>query len=139
VAVQALIVLTHSDGVCPSQAIAGNLHSHAVFLRRVLAHLARAQIVEAREGRDGGYRLSRPAATITLAEVYQAVKSVAPSEPPVSGAVQACDGAATPGAVGMRVALAEITAEAEDAFLAVLGHHTIGELAGRAAALSAGV
>lgn len=76
VAVQALAVLAQSDGNCPSAAISAEVDAHAVFLRRVLAHLVRFQIVEAREGRDGGYRLARPADRITLAEVYRAVKSV---------------------------------------------------------------
>lgn len=73
-AIQALVVLAHADCACPSAAIAQNLDSHAVFVRRVLAQLVRAKIVEAREGRDGGYRLARPADQITLAEVYCAFR-----------------------------------------------------------------
>jgi Rrf2 family protein len=73
VAVQALVVLAGSDQACSSSAIAEDVDAHAVFLRRVLAQLARVKIVAAREGRDGGYRLARPADQITLSDVYQAV------------------------------------------------------------------
>jgi Rrf2 family protein len=44
------------------------------FLPRVLRDLARAGLVEARTGRTGGYRLSRPAAAITLFDVIAAVE-----------------------------------------------------------------
>ena len=73
-AIQALVVLAHADTACPSAAIAQDLDTHAVFLRRVPAQLVRAKIVEAREGRDGGYRLARPPGQITLAEVYRAFR-----------------------------------------------------------------
>lgn len=58
-----------------SSSIAGQVNSHATFLRRVLQTLAQAGIVEAREGRDGGYMLGKPSNQITLADVYLAVKS----------------------------------------------------------------
>jgi Rrf2 family transcriptional regulator, repressor of oqxAB len=74
VAVQGLVMLAETGKICPSTAIARDLKAHAVFVRRVMAQLVQAQIVVAREGRDGGYRLARPADAITLAEVYQAVK-----------------------------------------------------------------
>jgi Rrf2 family transcriptional regulator, repressor of oqxAB len=74
VAVQALVILSEMDRSCPSSAMAQDIKTHAVFLRRVMAQLVRAEIVEAREGRDGGYRLARPAKQITLAEVFLATK-----------------------------------------------------------------
>lgn len=80
VAVQALLVLAETDGACSSSAMAQDLKAHAVFLRRVLARLVRANLVRAREGRDGGYRLARSADQIMLAEIYQAVTVADPSE-----------------------------------------------------------
>jgi Rrf2 family protein len=44
------------------------------FLPRVMTELARAGLVEGRPGRTGGYRLARPAATITLLDVIHAVE-----------------------------------------------------------------
>ncbi len=78
VAVQALVVLAETDGPCSSSAMAQDLKAHAVYLRRVLAQLVRANLILAREGRDGGYRLARSPERITLAEVYQAVKAEDP-------------------------------------------------------------
>lgn len=44
------------------------------FLPRVLRDLSRAGLVEARMGRTGGYRLARPASTITLFDVIAAIE-----------------------------------------------------------------
>ncbi len=84
--------------------MAQGLHSHAVFVRRVLTQLVRANIVQAREGRDGGYRLVRPAEHITLAEVYQAVKLADPVED------AACSSSVNAGVLTM---LDEVGAEVE--------------------------
>lgn len=133
IAVQALVVLAQSEGVCPSAAIAGELRSHAVFLRRVLAGLARARIVEAREGRDGGYRLARPAGEVTLAEVYRAVKASAPAELDPMDVWRT--GSACALGAGMGAAFGEVVAETEEAIIEALGRHTVAELAARAAEL----
>src|SRR5258708_29315284 len=95
VAVQALVAIAGTEGHCSSAAMAQDLNAHAVFVRRVLAQLARANIVQAREGRDGGYRLARSADQITLAEVYQAVK--------VADAAEdiACSGGGNPRTIGV--------------------------------------
>src|SRR4051812_19640219 len=70
-AVHALALLARSPGGYPSAYLAGSVNPHAVFLRKVVAHLVRAGLVVAREGREGGYRLARPAERITLADVYR--------------------------------------------------------------------
>ena len=44
------------------------------FLPRVMRDLVRAELVEARTGRSGGYRLSRPATEITLLDVIDAIE-----------------------------------------------------------------
>ncbi|HEX6484953.1 MAG TPA: Rrf2 family transcriptional regulator [Ktedonobacteraceae bacterium] len=116
VAVQALVVIAGTEGMCSSSAMAQDLKAHAVFVRRVLAQLVRAEIVQVREGRDGGYRLARSADDITLAEVYQAVKIPDTSEGTVCSET-----------VNARVqnVLDEIGVEAELRLLEVLGHHTL--------------
>ena len=129
VALQALIVLAHSDGACPSSAIADNLHAHAVFLRRVLAQLVRVGIVVAREGRDGGYALGRPADRITLAEVYEAVKASGPIDLSSLEPPHCAD------SLKMHAALAEVATEAELSVIEVLSHHTVASLMERADAL----
>ena len=44
------------------------------FLQTVLTELKRARIVRSTRGPEGGFALSRPAAEITLADVYRAVE-----------------------------------------------------------------
>jgi Rrf2 family protein len=43
------------------------------FLENILLQLRHAGIVESRRGADGGYRLARPAAEVTLADVIRAI------------------------------------------------------------------
>lgn len=73
-ALQALVVLARTGGICPSCDIAKSLHSEATLLRRILAKLVRGQILETREGRDGGYLLKKSPESLTLAEVYVALE-----------------------------------------------------------------
>jgi len=124
VAVQALVVLAETDGACSSSAMAQDLKAHAVFLRRVLARLVRANLVRAREGRDGGYRLARPADHITLAEIYQAVTVADPSED-----TQNFSGVNAQ----VQTVLDEIGAEAEQRLLQVLGQYTLASVLDRVA------
>lgn len=44
------------------------------FLENILLALRRAGLVQSRRGGDGGFRLARPAAEITLADVLRAVE-----------------------------------------------------------------
>ena len=116
VAVQALVVLAGTEGSCSSSTMAQGLKAHAVFVRRVLAQLVRANLVQAREGRDGGYRLARSADAITLAEIYQAVSVAEPAEDTT------CNGG-----VNDRVQniLDEVGVEAEQRVLEVLDQYTL--------------
>ncbi|NEW06688.1 Rrf2 family transcriptional regulator [Paenibacillus sp. SYP-B3998] len=75
IAIHALVWLTQSGGVLSSSIIASQVNSHATFLRRVLQSLAQAGLVEAREGREGGYMLGKASCEISLADVYIAVKA----------------------------------------------------------------
>jgi len=43
------------------------------FLENILLQLRNAGLIESRRGADGGYRLARPAAEITLADVIRAI------------------------------------------------------------------
>jgi Rrf2 family transcriptional regulator, repressor of oqxAB len=119
VAVQALVVLSEAERACPSTTIAQDLNTHAVFLRRVMAQLVRAEIVEAREGRDGGYRLARPAGQITLADVFTATGTMNQSEEE--------DCVRRSKRVDHDV-LARVKQDLEYRYLEVLGHYTIESL-----------
>jgi len=125
VAVQALVVIAETDKPCPSSTMAQGLKAHAVFVRRVLAHLVRANIVQAREGRDGGYRLARSAERITLAQIYQAVTTADQQE----------EDTACSSGVNARVqtVLDEVAAEAEQRLLELLGQYTLASVLERVA------
>ncbi|MGO8950427.1 MAG: RrF2 family transcriptional regulator [Ktedonobacterales bacterium] len=128
VAVEALAILADSGEPCSSHSMAQNLNAHAVFLRRVMAHLAHANLIQAREGRDGGYRLARPADQITLSEVYQAVKLAGPPEE------TACsEGLRAP----VKAMLDEIGVQAEDYLLGLLSQQTLASVLERLHAVRA--
>ncbi|RKP51673.1 Rrf2 family transcriptional regulator [Cohnella endophytica] len=122
VAVHILVGLAQSDCFLSSAVIADQVNSHATFMRRVLATLAQSGLVEAREGRDGGYCLKVPAEQITLADVYSAVKCDG-TEAMESGDAGDCGGE------GKRLdeKLADILTEAELHTLEYLKKHTIAD------------
>ena len=75
VAVHALAVIAHhADERHTSRAIAGSISTNPVVIRRLLAQLARAGIVESSHGAKGGFRLAKPAAKVSLLDVYKAVE-----------------------------------------------------------------
>jgi Rrf2 family protein len=125
VAVRGLVRLAETGDICSSVAMARDLNAHAVFLRRIMAQLGQANIVLAREGRDGGYCLARPAESITLAEVYLAVKAVESHEE------MACPRGEN---VPLQQVLDEVAAEAEQSLLQTLSNHTIASLMERTSA-----
>jgi Rrf2 family protein len=66
------------------------------FLENILLELRRAEIVSSQRGADGGYRLAKPAAEISLADVIRAVegpiatvRGARPEEVEYSGAAAA--------------------------------------------------
>ncbi|MWC29267.1 Rrf2 family transcriptional regulator [Paenibacillus sp. MMS18-CY102] len=121
-AIQALAVLASNEQTCPSCTIADQLQSEATLLRKILATLARAQLIETREGRDGGYRLLRAADQITLAEVYQVLQI---SEELGRNMEEATG--PHPYGITMKGAFAGLLAELDESMLRVLEKHTIAE------------
>ena len=79
-AVRAMLALAAADPGHWTSAprIAGSMAIPEGFLPRILRDLARAGLVEAHAGRNGGYRLARPAGAISLLDVIDAVE---PPEP----------------------------------------------------------
>lgn len=77
IAVHLMGMVAWSEGAgvtATSDKIAGSVGTHAVVVRRVLAALGRAELVQTRRGAGGGTRLARPADTITLRHVYEALE-----------------------------------------------------------------
>ncbi|WP_043646689.1 RrF2 family transcriptional regulator [Nocardia thailandica] len=74
-AVRTLLEIAHTDGVVKAEAISAAQEIPPKVLETVLAELRRAELVRSRRGPDGGYRLARPAAAISVADVIRAVES----------------------------------------------------------------
>jgi Rrf2 family protein len=77
-AMRALLELAAADAVEPGQLVTGEQLAKAQeipprFIEAILRQLRQAQIVTSRRGAEGGYRLARPAADITVAEVVRAL------------------------------------------------------------------
>jgi Rrf2 family transcriptional regulator, repressor of oqxAB len=130
-AVHALVLLARSPASATSAFLAGSVNVHATCLRKVMAPLARAGLVHACQGRDGGYRLARPAAEISLAEIYEAVVSEPLLRPNPAAANPRC-----PISVAIGPALAEIAADAEARFQEALAERSLADIAEHLGAVS---
>ncbi|MFB9326493.1 RrF2 family transcriptional regulator [Paenibacillus aurantiacus] len=119
-AVHILMYLAKDGAFQSSATIACSVQSHATFLRRILALLANAGIVETREGREGGYGLKASADQITLAEVYMAVR----------GEEHECTAVDAPSEQTERLdaAMDELMQEADKRMLAFLQGYTLADL-----------
>ena len=73
-ALHALVLLHRRGGVQSSEAMAQNICTNPVRVRRVLAKLKKAGWVQTREGSVGGYRLVADPDTLTLADVATALE-----------------------------------------------------------------
>jgi Rrf2 family protein len=75
VALHILTLLAARDaGVLTSEAIASSVDTHPVVIRRVMASLRKSGLVESRPGVNGGWKLTKPAKTITLCKVFESVQ-----------------------------------------------------------------
>lgn len=122
IAVHALILLARDGDVCPSSELADQVNSHATFVRRIIAQLVKAGIVEAKQGRGGGYILAQAPRDITLGMVRRATKQLDADE-----TSQSCLNECPPtgGWVG---ALTEIVAETEAKVMETLDRYTLADL-----------
>ena len=81
-----LLALSHlarraRDGFVPVSEIAAAQGIPPKFLEQILLVLKRTRLLRSARGRAGGYRLARPAAAISLAEVIRALDgALAPTE-----------------------------------------------------------
>lgn len=73
-AVHIMTALAFSGEVMGSRTLAASVNTNAVTVRRLLAALRRAELVETYAGVSGGARLLRKPGRITLLEIYDAVE-----------------------------------------------------------------
>ena len=79
VAVHALTYLHKRDETLDSEALARNVCTNPARVRKVMAKLRQAGLVEAKAGAEGGYRFSLDPAALTLGQVADAL-----SEQPIA-------------------------------------------------------
>lgn len=121
-----ILLMIAADGAEPStsQRLAASINTNPVVIRRITGLLARAGLVRVRRG-PGGAELMRPAATITLRDVWRAVQSDAdrPLLPLHANPDPACP-------VGCRVhaVLGAAFGTAEQALEAALARTTLADL-----------
>ena len=77
VAVHILTLLAQAGEPLPSSLIAGSVGTNPALIRRLIGRLAEAGMVTTVMGSTGGAALARPAAGITLLEVFRAVETSA--------------------------------------------------------------
>lgn len=128
VAVHILLLLaTEPGGQATSGRIAESVGTNPVVIRRLAGQLARAGLLRIRRG-PGGAELARPAASITLAEVWAAMRR--PNLPLLPTHRGPRGGADRLGAV-VPATLRGVLDEAEAAMEQSLGRVTVAELAAR--------
>lgn len=73
VATHALVFLNHKRCSLSSEAIANNVCTNPARVRKVLAKLKKAGLIQAKAGVDGGYSFEADPAAVTLEDVFAAV------------------------------------------------------------------
>ena len=104
--------------------LATSVNTNPVVIRGLLQNLSRAELVSTKEGSGGGVHLARPATSITLREVYEAVEDEPPIKRNVRPVHKPC-----PVSCGINSALTPIMGNVEEAMLKVLGRTNIADLA----------
>ena len=74
IAVHALVYLNHKGETVSSEALAENICTNPARVRKVMAKLKKAGLLETREGNSGGYELHGDAAAIRLSDLAQALQ-----------------------------------------------------------------
>jgi Rrf2 family protein len=59
------------DEYLSSEFLAGSMNLHPVLIRKEIANLKKHNIVESKEGKNGGTRLLRPAEKINLDDIFK--------------------------------------------------------------------
>jgi Rrf2 family protein len=85
--VHILVILSQNDALKTSADLAEVLHTNPVVIRRILSSLQQADLIVSQKGPSGGSKLTRPAKSITLAEVHRALDNSKLNLPKTSGAV----------------------------------------------------
>ncbi|BDC50219.1 transcriptional regulator [Bryobacterales bacterium F-183] len=75
-ALRAVVALAEPDTAWTAHALAAKTQVPASYLSKVLQSLAKADLVLAQRGRNGGFILAKPTSAITVLEVVNAVEPI---------------------------------------------------------------
>ncbi|WP_433306990.1 Rrf2 family transcriptional regulator [Actinoplanes sp. CA-030573] len=109
--------------VLTSDEVAASVNTNPVIVRRSLGDLHRAGLVTARRGAGAGFSLARPAAAITMLDVWSAV-----SPEPLLALHHTEPNLECPVGNGIRPVLAGLYEEATDAFRSALAGRSIADV-----------
>ena len=124
IGVHTLALLAQSpDTFRTSSEIAESTMTHPVVVRRLVAGLQEAGVVETQKGPGGGVRLAKLPRQITLADIYKAVETSEPLHLPHTPPNKKC-----PIGHAMHRILEEIFARAESALTRELERMTLSEV-----------
>jgi len=124
IGVHTLAVLAQSpDTFRTSSEIAESTMTHPVVVRRLVAGLQEAGVVETQKGPGGGVRLAKLPRQITLADIYRAVETSEPLHLPHTAPNKNC-----PIGHAMQRILEEIFTRAESALTQELARTTLSEV-----------
>ena len=68
------LLAAKGTGLLTSEEIASSVDTNPVVIRRVMGSLRTSGLVESRPGVNGGWRLTKPAESITLCKVFESVQ-----------------------------------------------------------------
>ncbi|MCB9640959.1 MAG: Rrf2 family transcriptional regulator [Myxococcales bacterium] len=114
------------EGAATSEQLAESIGTNPVVVRRVLAKLQRAGLIESRRGVGGGSILAKPAEEINLRDAYLAVTE---KETPILGRYAGSCGEHCSMAPIIASYLEELYVDAETLLLNRLGHVSIKNMA----------
>ena len=77
IALHLMVGLALSDGEVTSRMLAHSVNTNPGFVRRTLAKLSKAGLVQTTTGNEGACRIARQPRKITLLEIYRAVNAPA--------------------------------------------------------------
>jgi len=125
-ALKALVFVAARDGASAAEISRGGGVS-LKYLELILRNLTRAGLLTSQRGRNGGYRLARPASEITMAEIVRSLDGpLALSACASRTAFRRCDDCEDVETCRIRAVLLE----GRDALAAVLDHRSLADLIG---------
>lgn len=74
IAIHAMVYLSFRKATVSSDLLAENVCTNPARIRKVMGRLKKAGMVATKEGLDGGYHMEKPAASLTLKDVGEALE-----------------------------------------------------------------